>query len=93
MNEFLVLFHTLDNVERAGLSEAYVTRINSVFVVRLRMYTLPWNLIRECVSYATLSRVSFQLRMVNSDRHEINEVHKLTQAALNENIPTINISL
>lgn len=93
MNEYFVLFISVDAAEQAGLSANYLTLVGELYVARLRIPLLPWNLLRECVFY-----MCFNVQDTDYDRlQKVESVHDAfmqqhMQKALNLNIPSIRIS-
>lgn len=81
MNEFIVIFRTVENAENAGLSRDYLTAVGPTFVSRLRMFELPWALIRECAAYVKPMNNHWQYEVVDPTAFSEHLILKAAQYA------------
>jgi hypothetical protein len=93
MKEYFVLFVSVDVAEQAGLSSSYLTHVGELYIARLRIPLLPWNIIRESVFYMCFDVQDSdrdRLRKAKSKNDAFMQQH--IQKAIDLNIPPIRIS-
>lgn len=98
MNEYIILFASLEAVRRAGLSDFHVTAVGQLYAMRLRDLSISWQILRECVSYAQTHdngapnyRDYTHYRMRDDDYSQ-SELHHTIQHAVRRNLPPIQIN-
>jgi hypothetical protein len=91
MNEYIVLFADKAQAKRAGIQVAYTVEVMQILVIRLSIPFLPWNVMREAISYAHLQGNHY-LHQTVSDDFSSDFLHGVIKHAVRMNLTPIKIS-
>lgn len=93
MNEYFVLFVSVEGAAQAGLHATYLTQVGDLYVTRLRIPVLPWNVLREATFHMRFDANNPDYSRLNKARSRHNAfLQRHIQQAIDLNIPTIRIS-
>lgn len=90
MSSFYLFFESTDRLADIGIADGWTVSLNGFHVLHVRGYALPWDLIRECFSYAI---VTPETCTINADKEDQHLVTALVQEALSLNLPSLRITL